>query len=126
MRHVALCAACLLANGSIFWAMPGQTQLIPDQTLGVEHSVVTPDSLVRGEPADLVEGGAVRGANLFHSFSAFNVDPGQRVYFANPAAVESILSRVTGNDVSDILGTLGVDGHQPQWPCGWARCQFGH
>jgi filamentous hemagglutinin family protein len=58
----------------------------------------------------LVGGGARRGAALFHSFSEFNLNLGQRVYFANPIGVQNILSRVTGANPSQILGTLGVDG----------------
>jgi len=85
-------------------------QITPDATLGTESSIVTPNANVRGLPADLIQGGATRGANLFHSFDQFNVRNGQRVYFANPAGIENILSRVTGNNLSNILGTLGVDG----------------
>jgi filamentous hemagglutinin family protein len=33
-----------------------------------------------------------------------------KVYFANPLGIENILSRVTGNNLSNVLGTLGVDG----------------
>jgi filamentous hemagglutinin family protein len=77
--------------------------------LGTEGSVVNPGT-IDGLPVDLIEGGASRGANLFHSFEEFNVRDGQRVYFANPAVIENILSRVTGTDASDILGTLGVNG----------------
>ncbi|NER86852.1 filamentous hemagglutinin N-terminal domain-containing protein, partial [Moorena sp. SIO3A2] len=85
-------------------------QITPDQTLGNESSVVTPNATIRGEPGDLIEGGAARGSNLFHSFQDFNVGQLQRVYFANPAGIENILSRVTGSNISNILGTLGVDG----------------
>lgn len=85
-------------------------QIKPDTTLGAEHSILTPNTNVRGFPAELIEGGATRGANLFHSFQDFNVGNAQRVYFANPAGIENILSRVTGNNLSNILGTLGVDG----------------
>ncbi len=85
-------------------------QITPDATLGTEGSVITPNTNVRGLPADLIQGGATRGANLFHSFSEFNVGDGQRVYFANPAGIENILTRVTGNTLSNILGTLGVNG----------------
>ncbi|NET83680.1 MAG: filamentous hemagglutinin N-terminal domain-containing protein, partial [Moorea sp. SIO1F2] len=85
-------------------------QITPDQTLGNESSVVTPNLTIRGEPGDLIEGGAARGSNLFHSFQDFNVGQLQRVYFANPAGIENILSRVTGSNISNILGTLGVDG----------------
>jgi filamentous hemagglutinin family protein len=87
-----------------------QAQITPDSTLGAEASRMTPETLVQGDLADLIEGGAIRGGNLFHSFLEFNVDLGQRVYFANPAGIESILSRVTGGDPSAIFGTLGVDG----------------
>ncbi|MEQ8971186.1 MAG: filamentous hemagglutinin N-terminal domain-containing protein [Coleofasciculus sp. C1-SOL-03] len=85
-------------------------QITPDTSLGTENSVVTPNVDIQGLPADLIEGGATRGAALFHSFSEFNVGAGLRVYFANPVGIETIFSRVTGSDVSDILGTLGVDG----------------
>ncbi|MEO0985014.1 MAG: filamentous hemagglutinin N-terminal domain-containing protein [Cyanobacteria bacterium J06639_14] len=90
--------------------VPVVAQLIPDDTLGDESSIVTPDVPVRGAPADLIEGGAARGDNLFHSFSEFNIGELQRLYFANPAGIENILGRVTGSNASDILGTLGVDG----------------
>jgi filamentous hemagglutinin family protein len=86
-------------------------QITPDATLGPESSRVRPGAaLRRGGTADLIEGGATRGVNLFHSFSEFNVEDGQRVYFANPDGIANILSRVTGTDMSDINGTLGVDG----------------
>jgi filamentous hemagglutinin family protein len=92
-------------------ASPSATaQITPDTTLGNESSRVTRNVVVRGGNGDRVDGGAARGANLFHSFSEFNVNEGQRVYFANPVGVTDILSRVTGNTRSDIMGTLGVDG----------------
>ena len=89
---------------------PALAQLAPDSTLGSESSVVVPDSTVNGEPAIQIEGGAARGESLFHSFDQFNVDAGQRVYFANPAGVSTIFNRVTGDSPSDISGTLGVNG----------------
>jgi filamentous hemagglutinin family protein len=85
-------------------------QITPDATLGTERSVVTPNVNIRGLPADRIDGGAARGTNLFHSFSDFNVGEGLRVYFSNPVGIENILTRVTGNNLSTILGTLGVDG----------------
>ena len=84
-------------------------QVIPDDTLGTENSVVTPDS-IEGILSDLINGGAIRDANLFHSFWEFNVAEGRGVYFANPDGIENILSRVTGNNPSNILGRLGVLG----------------
>lgn len=67
-------------------------EITPDTTLGKESSVVAP-STINGASADLINGGAQRGNNLFHSFTQFNIDNGQRVYFANPAGVQNILTR---------------------------------
>jgi filamentous hemagglutinin family protein len=86
-------------------------QIIPDNTLGSENSIVIPNVTIKNETGDRIDGGAIRGANLFHSFQQFNVGDGQRVYFANPTGIENILSRVTGKDLSNILGTLGVNGN---------------
>ncbi len=87
-----------------------KAQITPDDTLGAEGSVVKPNVNIKGLPADLIEGGATRGANLFHSFSEFNVGERRGAYFANPAGIQNIFSRVTGTNPSDILGTLGVNG----------------
>ncbi|MEQ8383579.1 MAG: filamentous hemagglutinin N-terminal domain-containing protein [Coleofasciculus sp. A1-SPW-01] len=83
-----------------------QAQLIPDNTLGTEASIITPQGV-----RDLIEGGAKRGSNLFHSFTEFNVSLDQQVYFANPDGIANILTRVTGDNRSNIFGTLGVDGN---------------
>ncbi|MEQ9236291.1 two-partner secretion domain-containing protein [Coleofasciculus sp. E2-BRE-01] len=109
-RGIHFTAGVAIAWVLSHWTTPTVAQVIPDSTLGGERSVVTPDVIIQGFSADQIDGGAIRGANLFHSFSEFNVGAGQRVYFANPTGIDNILSRVTGTDVSDILGTLGVNG----------------
>jgi filamentous hemagglutinin family protein len=88
---------------------PTSAQIQPDNTLGVESSTVNPGSM-NGMSVDFIQGGAQRGVNLFHSFLNFNVAEGQRAYFANPLGVMNILTRVTGNNPSNIMGLLGVDG----------------
>ena len=85
-------------------------QLTPDSTLGGESSIITPGVIINRQPADRIDGGASRGANLFHSFSEFNLNDGQRVYFASPTGINNIITRVTGANPSNILGTLGVNG----------------
>ena len=45
--------------------------IVPDNTLGAESSIVTPDVNINGIVSDRIDGGATRGANLFHSFSDF-------------------------------------------------------
>ena len=84
-----------------------QAQLLPDNTLGTENSLVNPINLIE----DIISGGAIRGSNLFHSFKEFNIDNNRSVYFNNPAAIQNILTRVTGNNQSQILGKLGVLGN---------------
>ncbi|OKH31527.1 hypothetical protein NIES2119_28380 [[Phormidium ambiguum] IAM M-71] len=92
-----------LANSSL-------AQIRPDRTLGTENSIVTPNVTINNNLADRIDGGAVRGSNLFHSFEQFNIGENQRVYFANPNGIKNIFSRITGNNISNILGTLGVEG----------------
>ena len=92
-----------------FLTFPTQTvfaQIIPDTTLGNENSLVTPLNPL----FEQITGGAIRGSNLFHSFREFNLNEGASVYFVNPTGIENILSRVTGNNPSEIFGKLGVFG----------------
>ncbi len=83
-------------------------QVTSDSTLGVESSLITPNLVINGVPSSQIDGGAIRGTNLFHSFQEFNVGEGQGVYFTNPTGVQNILSRVTGANPSQIFGKLGV------------------
>ena len=64
-----------------------------------------------------ITGGTQRGSNLFHSFGLFNVGSGagNTANFCNAAAcgavvplvgIQNILGRVTGNQVSNIFGTI--------------------
>lgn len=81
-------------------------QLIPDRTLGNESSIVNKINELQQE----INGGATRGNNLFHSFQEFNVNSGQNVIF-NAPGINNIFTRVTGSNISNILGTLGVNGN---------------
>ena len=82
----------------------------PDNTLGPESSVVVPNVEIRGVDSDRIDGGAQRGANLFHSFQEFNIETGRGAFFSNPAGIDNILTRVTGANISNINGVLGVLG----------------
>ena len=90
--------------------LPTKSQVIPDNTLDAENSTIN-STVINEVPSERIDGGAIRGTNLFHSFEAFNVNEGSGVYFSNPAVIENIISRVTGNNPSEILGTLGVLGN---------------
>jgi filamentous hemagglutinin family protein len=101
-----------LAELTLAIALPTEraiAQIIPDNTLGAENSAIAPKD--KKDPhLTLIEGGAIRGSNLFHSFSHFNVNQESLVYFANPTGIDNIITRVTGNSHSKIFGTLGVNG----------------
>ncbi|NEP61737.1 MAG: filamentous hemagglutinin N-terminal domain-containing protein, partial [Symploca sp. SIO2G7] len=99
--------ASILLSGITF-ACGGNAlaQIVPDNTLGTENSVVIP----LNPQIDVIGGGALRGVSLFHSFSEFNIGERQGAYFINPAGVNTIFSRVTGGNPSNLLGTLGVLG----------------
>lgn len=89
------------------YPLSSQAQIIPDGS--------TPFSLlenveIRGKLGDLIKEGSQVNNALFHSLKEFNITESQRVYFDNPVGVENILTRVTGGNQSQILGTLGVNG----------------
>ncbi|KST65761.1 two-partner secretion domain-containing protein [Mastigocoleus testarum] len=92
---------------SLGTAVQVQAQLVPDNTLGEENSIITPVDSLKNQ----IDGGAIRGSNLFHSFKEFNIGNGKSVYFNNPGAIQNILTRVTGSNPSSILGKLGVLGN---------------
>ncbi|MEH2449345.1 MAG: filamentous hemagglutinin N-terminal domain-containing protein [Nostoc sp.] len=84
-------------------------QIQKDGTLGSESSIITP-KLIDGQPTDQIDGGAVRGTNLFHSFEQFSVSAGRTAYFNNAKDIQNIISRVTGNSISNIDGILKAKG----------------
>ena len=91
---------------NLFCSFKSLAQVFPDNTLGAESSKINSINGLR----DRIEGGAIRGDNLFHSFIEFGVQEGLSVNFANPEGIANIFSRVTGGNISEIFGTLGVDG----------------
>ncbi len=102
---------CYVCTSAIAYVSPtlAQSKIVPDRTLGAESSIVTPNA--QGLPTEEITGGAVRGANNFHSFQEFNVSPGRFAYFKSPnPSIQNILARVTGNNPSEIFGTLGTIG----------------
>jgi filamentous hemagglutinin family protein len=107
---LGLGTSLVLGGLVLFGGDYAKAQITPDDTLGNEASVVKPNVDIKGRTSDQIEGGATRGAYLFHSFLEFNVGEGRGAYFANPDGIQNILSRVTGTNPSNIQGTLGVNG----------------
>jgi filamentous hemagglutinin family protein len=57
-----------------------------------------------------ITGGLDRGQNLFHSFTDFSVPTGGAATFDNSLGKQSIITRVTGRDFSDINGLVNTQG----------------
>ncbi|PHX54503.1 filamentous hemagglutinin, partial [Tychonema bourrellyi FEM_GT703] len=100
----------LLFAALVLSPFPAIAQIIPDSSLGNESSRAVSDT-INNLPIDRIQGGATRGSNLFHSFGEFNIGEGRGAYFVNPNGISNIFTRVTGNNQSNILGTLGVQGN---------------
>jgi filamentous hemagglutinin family protein len=98
-----------IASTSAIAERPALAQIRSDSTLGAETSVVT-SSTSNGALRSEINGGAIRGSNLFHSFLDFSIPLGESLYFQSPIGVSNIISRVTGVNPSNIEGTLGVAG----------------
>ncbi len=92
------------------------TNLKPDSTLPTNSLVsgsVNQNSQPNGTTFNIIGGTPVRGVlgidgNLFHSFADFQLKKGHTANFLSQGA-SNILSRVTGNKVSKLFGTIGVD-----------------
>ena len=102
-HYVNMVKLVLISSVSLLTVQPVQADVIADTTLP-NPSIVLSGELI------LIEGGTrpQNGANLFHSFAEFSIDTDESAYFSNPNGVERIFSRVTGNNKSEILGTLGI------------------
>lgn len=94
-----------ILQAAITWMLlltPALAQITSDGTTG--------SSVNQNKTRFQIEGGTTRGKTLFHSFDKFSIPTNKQAYFTNPAGINLILSRITGKGISNIDGTLGVDG----------------
>ncbi|MEH2458884.1 two-partner secretion domain-containing protein [Nostoc sp.] len=107
--ELGIVSTLAIAGVLTFFESFALAQIQNDGTLGSESSIITP-KLINGQPTDQIDGGAVRGTNLFHSFEQFSVSAGRTAYFNNARDIQNIISRVTGNSISNIDGILKANG----------------
>ncbi len=93
---VFLIAGVIISNSSRVFA-----QITPDETLP-NNSNVTPDGNITG--------GTQEGSNLFHSFKEFSVPTGSSADFNNAVDIKNIITRVIGNNISNIDGLIKANG----------------
>jgi filamentous hemagglutinin family protein len=79
-------------------------QIIQDATLP------TPSIVIQDGKRSIINGGTRAGGNLFHSLKEFSVPIGGTAYFNNTLDVQNIISRVTGQSISNIDGLIRVNG----------------
>ncbi|MEH1863536.1 MAG: S-layer family protein [Nostoc sp.] len=77
-----------------------QAQVTPDGTL---------NTTVSGNNSYNITGGTVVGNNLFHSFSQFSIPTGGSASFSHNSNIQNIFSRVTGNSISYINGSINTN-----------------
>ena len=103
---------CLLMSVcSVLWVGGVWGQMARDGSLGQ-----TPGALSGPHYTIEVQNAAeqIRGNNLFHSFTDFNVNTGQAATFTGPGTIANIINRVTGQNLSNIDGALNSRSAMPQ------------
>jgi filamentous hemagglutinin family protein len=102
--YIKLIIAGVIINAIISFNHRVIAQITPDNTLPTNSQVTKLNSTIN------IEGGSRAGNNLFHSFSSFSIPTDIDAHFQNTPDVENIISRVTGNNISNINGLIKANG----------------
>ncbi|MEO0947210.1 MAG: filamentous hemagglutinin N-terminal domain-containing protein, partial [Cyanobacteria bacterium J06641_5] len=117
MKLFRLCSASALTAVTFVAIAPwgiagGRAQTAPPSNIQPDTTLPSPSQVTPTAAGTAITGGTTAGSNLFHSFSEFSVPAGSEVRFVpGNAAIDAIVTRVTGDFASQIDGTLAVDGN---------------
>ena len=75
-------------------------QIVPDGTLNTQVKEIPEEGIT------MIEGGTSVGRNLFHSFKEFGMPKGDVVFFNNDVEIKNIITRVTGESISNFDGLM--------------------
>ncbi len=96
----ALAAACWLAVVPQVATAAGNASIATDGSLGPARMLAGPHYQI---PASL---GTQKGPNLFQSFKIFGLLTGETATFSGPPAINNVVGRVTGGNLSSINGAI--------------------
>ncbi|MEO1430748.1 MAG: filamentous hemagglutinin N-terminal domain-containing protein [Cyanobacteria bacterium J06633_8] len=92
----------LISGFLTFGTLPASSQVISDGTTNTNVNQI-------GNNFNILNG-IQKGNNLFHSFGEFSIPTGSSATFQNSSAIENIINRVTGGNVSNIDGLIKANG----------------
>jgi filamentous hemagglutinin family protein len=96
----------LLVGGVVSIPTAGSAQIVPDDTLPTNSSVLSRCTVCT------ITGGTLSNGNWLHSFSQFSIPSGGEAFFNNvDPAIQNIITRVTGGSISQIDGVLRANGN---------------
>lgn len=95
----------LSCNCPVSFAQTVANPIVPDETLPNKSQVRPPE-----KDKIIITGGTQVNRNLFHSFEKFDVPSGMIAEFNYPNNIDNIMTRVTGNNISQIDGMIKANG----------------